>query len=64
MTELSFEKKIYFWICTCGRKGRPLIWHKCVRAGLRHHQEHERKLEWNFDFDCQVALDVKAKVSA
>ena len=55
MTQLTFEKQIYYWVCTCGKKGRPLIWHKSVRAGLRHHQQHEQNLEWNFEFDYELA---------
>lgn len=37
----------YFWTCDCGKHGRKLVWHKMVRAMMRHNSEHERKLQWN-----------------
>ena len=51
MNALLFESQNYYWTCTCGKKGRILIWHKMVRAMLRHLAEHERKLEWETDQD-------------
>jgi hypothetical protein len=48
---MEFEKQNHHWVCTCGKQGRLLIWNKSVKAGLRHIQEHERKLEWGFEFE-------------
>ena len=53
---MNFEKENHFWVCSCGKKGKSLIWNKSVNAGIRHIKQHERNLEWGFDYEMEKAV--------
>ena len=50
---LTFETENYRWLCSCGKRGKFLVFGNACNASDRHIQEHERKLEWGFSTDLQ-----------